>query len=104
EMGICVSDMEKTKVLLSNKDDIPFFEVKESSNEFDSMLVTGNLKHYPIDDNIVTPKELITALRAIDKYVRDDIDYDKSINDIISANMLMSKYSSAEQLYNEIIN
>ena len=45
--GLLIQDVETTKAQLLDQSDIPFFEVKESSEEFDSVLVTGNLKHYP---------------------------------------------------------
>lgn len=42
--GLLIQDVEATKAELLDKSDIPFFEVKESSDDFDSVLVTGNLK------------------------------------------------------------
>ncbi len=44
---------------LPDEKDRVFYEVTMKSNEDrDSMLVTGNMKHFPIEPFIVTPKEL----------------------------------------------
>lgn len=45
--GYLVNNVEQTKQFFEDKDDIPFFEVVESSKELDAYLVTGNTKHFP---------------------------------------------------------
>ena len=44
-------------------DDLIFYEVAIEKREDDSYLVTGNKKHYPIKDFIVTPAEMIEILK-----------------------------------------
>lgn len=46
--------------LFIDEDDRVFYEVALS--EEDSFLVTGNLKHYPIDPRVVTPAQMIEIL------------------------------------------
>lgn len=41
------------------------YEVAMEKREDDSYLVTGNKKHYPIKDFIVTPAEMIEILKGI---------------------------------------
>ena len=48
--------------LFVDEDDRVFYEVALS--EEDSFLVTGNLKHYPIDPRIVTPAQMLEILEA----------------------------------------
>ncbi len=66
--GILINDVEQAKAKFVDRDDIPFFEVKESSGELDSYLVTGNLKHFPKSDSTVTPKELINTMKLFDVF------------------------------------
>lgn len=44
-----------------DEDDRVFYEVALS--EEDSFLVTGNLKHYPVDPRIVTPAQMMEILQ-----------------------------------------
>ncbi len=46
-------------------DDLIFYEVAMEKRDDDAYLVTGNQKHYPIRDFIVTPAEMIEILRKI---------------------------------------
>jgi putative PIN family toxin of toxin-antitoxin system len=101
--GIYINDVEQTKKEIKDKGDIPFFEVKESSGEFDSMLVTGNVKHYPEDDEyVVTPKELLVVVRQMDRYVQKDVNYEIAVEAIVNTNIESSKYTSGENLLNDI--
>lgn len=44
-------------------DDIVFFEIVMSArNTMDAYLVTGNMKHYPIRNYVVTPREMIDII------------------------------------------
>ena len=43
-------------------DDLVFYEVAMKKRNDNSYLVTGNQKHYPIKDFIVTPSEMIEIL------------------------------------------
>lgn len=81
--GLLIQDVETTKAQLLDQSDIPFFEVKESSEEFDSVLVTGNLKHYPEQRDIITPKEFILLLDQMERFIKIDFDYEKNVQQII---------------------
>lgn len=46
-----------------DKDDVVFFEIVMSARStMDAYLVTGNMKHYPIRNYIVTPREMIEII------------------------------------------
>lgn len=51
-----------TGEILIDMDDLVFYEVAMEKREDGSYLVTGNLKHYPVKDFIVTPSEMMTIL------------------------------------------
>ncbi len=62
-------DEEHIDIELPDEKDRVFYEVTMKSNEErDSMLVTGNIKHFPKESFIVTPKELLDIIyENIDK-------------------------------------
>lgn len=45
---------------LPDKDDLVFYEIKMSVE--DSYLVTGNLKHFPMDPKVVNPRQMVELL------------------------------------------
>ncbi len=49
-------------------DDLIFYEVVMEKRDDDAYLVTGNQKHYPIRDFIVTPAQMIDILRKANSY------------------------------------
>lgn len=51
-----------TGEILVDMDDLIFYEVAMEKRDDDSYLVTGNQKHYPIRDFIVTPAEMVVIL------------------------------------------
>ena len=51
-------------VHFSDMDDLIFYEVAMEKREDDSYLVTGNQKHYPVRDFIVTPAEIMEILNS----------------------------------------
>ena len=51
-----------TGEILVDMDDLVFYEVAMEKREDDAYLVTGNKKHYPIRDYIVTPAEMMEIL------------------------------------------
>ncbi len=53
---------QPTGEILVDMDDLIFYEVAMEKRDDDSYLVTGNQKHYPIKDFIVTPAEMIKLL------------------------------------------
>ena len=50
---------------LIDMDDLIFYEVAMDNQERKAYLVTGNLKHYPQKDFIVTPSEMVTIIHSI---------------------------------------
>lgn len=53
---------QPTGEILVDMDDLVFYEVAMEKRDEDAYLVTGNQKHYPIKDFIVTPSEMIEIL------------------------------------------
>ena len=54
---------EQTLEEFIDKDDIVFFEIVMSARStMDAYLVTGNIKHYPIRNYVVTPREMIEII------------------------------------------
>ena len=51
-----------TGEILIDMDDLIFYEVAMEKRDDDSYLVTGNQKHYPVRDFIVTPSEMMDIL------------------------------------------
>ncbi|MGN0153459.1 MAG: putative toxin-antitoxin system toxin component, PIN family [Lachnospiraceae bacterium] len=52
-----------TGEIFIDMDDLIFYEVAMEKRDDNAYLVTGNQKHYPIKDFIVTPAEMIEILR-----------------------------------------
>ncbi len=55
---------QPTRAVLIDIDDLIFYEVVMEKRDDDAYLVTGNQKHYPFKDFIVTPTEM---MKIIDK-------------------------------------
>lgn len=53
---------QSTGEILIDMDDLVFYEVAMEKREDNAFLVTGNQKHYPIKDFIVTPAEMMEIL------------------------------------------
>ena len=53
---------QATGEVLIDMDDLIFYEVAMEKREDDAYLVTGNQKHFPIRDFIVTPHEMMEIL------------------------------------------
>ena len=51
-----------TGEIFIDEDDIIFYEVAMEKREDHAYLVTGNMKHYPVRDFIVTPAEMVDIL------------------------------------------
>lgn len=69
--GYMVTDIEETKEYFADKTDIPFFEVKESSKELDSYLITGNPKHYP-ENSTRTAAFVIDVMKYLNGFILKD--------------------------------
>lgn len=55
---------QPTGAVLIDMDDLVFYEVAMEKRDDDAYLVTGNQKHYPFKDFIVTPAEMIAIIEA----------------------------------------
>jgi len=53
---------QPTGEILIDMDDLIFYEVVMEKRDDEAYLVTGNQKHYPIKDFIVTPTEMMEIL------------------------------------------
>ena len=51
-----------TGEILIDMNDLVFYEVAMEKRDDDAYLVTGNQKHYPVKDFIVTPSEMLSIL------------------------------------------
>ena len=48
-----------------DEDDIVFYEIVMSArNTMDAYLITGNIRHYPIRNFVVTPKEMLDIING----------------------------------------
>ena len=61
QFGIIVTP-ETTDEILPDEDDQAFYEVVMEKRDNDAYLITGNLKHYPDREFIVTPAEMMEIL------------------------------------------
>lgn len=58
ENGINISPKNCDKILIDVKDK-PFYELVMDEHIDNAKLITGNIKHFPIQTNIITPKDFI---------------------------------------------
>lgn len=59
--GICVEQLFTGEILPDSKD-LVFYEVCMAKRDENSILVTGNMKHFPAKPFIVTPNELLEII------------------------------------------
>lgn len=57
---------QPTGAVLIDMDDLIFYEIAMEKREDDAYLVTGNQKHYPFRDFIITPAEMIKIIETTD--------------------------------------
>lgn len=102
--GLLVTDIKATKELFVDKDDIPFFEVKESTKELDSYLITGNVKHYP-ENSSVTSSNMIQMMNYMNRFIypANKESYLKGIVDTINS-LKSDKYSSGKKMVSQVMN
>lgn len=62
QFGVAVMPKPTGEILI-DMDDLVFYEVAMEKRDDDAYLVTGNQKHYPIKDFIVTPAEMVEILK-----------------------------------------
>ena len=53
-----------TGEILADMDDVVFYEVVMEKRDNDAYLITGNIRHFPERDFIVTPAEMMTILHT----------------------------------------
>lgn len=63
QYGILVAP-SSTGMILPDMKDLPFFEVVMEKREDGAQLVTGNLKHFPKEPFIVTPRQMLDILEG----------------------------------------
>ena len=56
---------QPTGAILIDMDDLIFYEVAMDKRDNGAYLVTGNQKHYPVRDFIVTPAEMMEILNTL---------------------------------------
>jgi putative PIN family toxin of toxin-antitoxin system len=62
--GICI-DAQNVNIQLPDPKDIVFYEVvMEQRKSEDAYLVTGNIKHFPVEPYIVTPRQLLDIIEG----------------------------------------
>ena len=58
-------EREQTLEEFVDEDDIVFYEIVMSARHtMDAFLITGNIKHYPIRNYVVTPKQMIDIINS----------------------------------------
>ena len=62
--GLRVSEIAAVEEKMRDPKDVVFYAVTLSSQDKNSLLVTGNGKHFPQKPFIVTPAELVAILRG----------------------------------------
>lgn len=60
---------QPTGAVLIDMDDLVFYEVAMEKREDNAYLVTGNQKHYPFRDYIVTPAEMMKIIEATEESI-----------------------------------
>lgn len=66
QFGMEITPTPTGKILV-DMDDLVFYEVAMEKRGDDTYLVTGNMKHYPIEDFIVTPVEMVEILKKLNE-------------------------------------
>ena len=61
--GILV-DPSPSGITLPDMKDVPFYEVVLEKRADNTYLVTGNIKHFPKEPFVVTPRELLDILNG----------------------------------------
>lgn len=100
--GILLNDVRQAEEYFADKDDIPFYEVTASSEETSPYLVTGNTKHFPQKEYIVTPHVMLATMEYMDRFLKIDYNYQQVINDLLEQQLGTSKYTSGQELLDEI--
>ena len=59
--GICINPSALEEELI-DMDDLPFYEIVMEKQDEKTYLITGNLKHFPEQKFIITPKEMLDII------------------------------------------
>ncbi len=62
DRGICIEAQTLDIVLPDPKDRVFYEVVCEERNREDAYLITGNIKHFPVETFIVTPREMLDII------------------------------------------
>lgn len=62
KLGININP-EKLELNFDDYDDLIFYEVLMTKSQHKKSLVTGNIKHFPKQHNILTPKEMVELIK-----------------------------------------
>lgn len=100
--GIMINDVMQVEEYFKDRDDVPFYEVTMSAEEFAPHLVTGNIKHFPQSPYVVVPQVMLATMNYMDKFLKRDWNYDKTINDLIQMHTSGSKYAVGKELVEKI--
>lgn len=60
-LGVII-DPDKLDIDFKDFEDLKFYEVLMTKDKYNKKLVTGNIKHFPIQKNILIPKEMIELI------------------------------------------
>lgn len=63
QFGLAVNPSPTGEILV-DMDDLVFYEVVMEKREDDAYLITGNIRHFPERDFIVTPAEMMAIIRC----------------------------------------
>lgn len=63
KLGINI-EPQKLEIEFEDYDDLVFYEVLMTKNKHEKKLVTGNIKHFPKQVNIMTPKEMVELIKT----------------------------------------
>ena len=61
QFGLAVNPSPTGEILV-DMDDLVFYEVVMEKREDHAYLITGNLRHFPVRDYIVTPAEMMDII------------------------------------------
>ena len=61
EYGIWM-EIQSTDLKLDDMKDVPIFEIVLAARSMNTYLITGNVRHFPKSDYVVTPKEMLDIL------------------------------------------
>lgn len=62
KLGINI-EPQKLEIELEDYDDLIFYEVLMTKDKHEKKLVTGNIRHFPKQVNIMTPKEMVELIK-----------------------------------------